>query len=251
MDDKDIRESDAGGILVLSFDDNHFAGWEKAMPLFEKYGAHATFFVSGEIDDAALRTMKRLSAAGHSVGLHGRTHANADAAIAARGAERYWEEEIKPQSDRVRGAHLPVTSFAYPNCRRTDESDALFYRKGYRRLRGGVPGATPYDPEGGKQANRKPLVANEAVFCPVSELPRRRRLDTILMGEAYHTDIGEILSCIRRAAERREVLVITSHDIAPDAKGIDMKTEWIEQMLALARELGLPVLGFDELPPPE
>ena len=107
----------ATGVLVLSFDDNHFAGWEKAMPLFEKYGAHATFFVSGDIDDAAVRTMKRLSAAGHSVGLHGQTHANADAAIAAKGAERYWAEEIEPQSDRTHWAHLPVTSFAYPNCR--------------------------------------------------------------------------------------------------------------------------------------
>jgi hypothetical protein len=41
-----------------------------------------------------------------------------------------------------------------------------------------------------------------------------------------------------------------SHDIAPDAKNIHMKTEWLEKMLALAQELKLPVLGFDELPPP-
>jgi peptidoglycan/xylan/chitin deacetylase (PgdA/CDA1 family) len=243
-------EPGATGILVLSFDDHHLAGWEQAMPLFGKYGAHATFFVSGDIDNAAVRTMKKLAAAGHSVGLHGQTHANADTAIADKGAERYWEEEIRPQSDRTYWAYLRVTSFAYPNCRRTDESDALFYRKGYDRVRGGVPGATPYDPNGGKQAGRKTLATNEAVFFPASELPGRRRLDTIIMGEAYHTDIGEILACIRRAAEHKEVLVITSHDIAPDAKNIHMKTEWLEKMLALAQELKLPVLGFDELPPP-
>ena len=244
-------EPGASGILVLSFDDRNFDGWEKAIPLFAKHGAHATFFVSGDIDNAAVRTMKKLSAAGHSVGLHGQTHANADVAIAAMGAEKYWDEEIRPQADRMYWAYLPVTSFAYPNCRRTNESDELFYSKGYDRVRGGVKGATPYEPEGEKQADRKPLAANEAVFVPASELPKRRRLDTITVGEAYRTDIGEILACIRRAAERKEVLVVTSHDIAPDAKGIHMKTEWLEKMLALARELNLPVLGFDELPQPE
>ncbi len=244
-------EPGASGILVLSFDDRNFDGWEKAIPLFAKHGAHATFFVSGEINNAAVRTMKKLSAAGHSVGLHGQTHANADTAIAAMGAEKYWAEEIRPQADRAYWAYLPVTSFAYPNCRRTNESDELFYSKGYDRVRGGVKGATPYDPEGEKQADRKPLAANEAVFVPASELPKRRRLDTITVGEAYRTDIGEILACIRRAAERKEVLVVTSHDIAPDAKAIHMKTEWLEKMLALARELNLPVLGFDELPQPE
>ena len=59
------------GVLVLSFDDRNFNDWVKAMPLFEKYGAHATFFVCGPIDGEAVRVMKRLSEAGHSVGLHG------------------------------------------------------------------------------------------------------------------------------------------------------------------------------------
>ena len=94
-----------------------------------------------------------------------------------------------------------------------------------------------------RQAGRKPLATNGSVFFPASELPGRPRLDSIIVGEAYHADIGDILACVRRAAEREEVLVITSHDIAPDAKGIHMKTEWLEKMFALAQELTLPVLG--------
>jgi len=38
-------------MLILSFDDRNFDDWIDAMPIFEKYGAHATFFVSGEIDE--------------------------------------------------------------------------------------------------------------------------------------------------------------------------------------------------------
>ena len=52
-----------------------------------------------------------------------------------------------------------------------------------------------------------------------------------------------------RVRVRREVISITSHDIAPNAQFIHMKTEWLEKILAYAQEIGLPVLGFDELPP--
>ena len=65
------------------------------------------------------------------------------------------------------------------------------------------------------------------------------------------SDIGEILACLKRAAERKEVFAITSHGIKPDAKDIHMKTEWLEAILKLAKELDLRVIGFDELPPPE
>jgi len=44
------------GSLLLSFDDRNFVDWENAVPLFEKYGAHATFFISGSIDATAVLT---------------------------------------------------------------------------------------------------------------------------------------------------------------------------------------------------
>ena len=75
------------GILLLSFDDRNFLGWENALPIFAQTDAHATFFVSGSIDAEAVATMRRLCAEGHSVGLHGLTHANADQAIAESSPE--------------------------------------------------------------------------------------------------------------------------------------------------------------------
>lgn len=240
----------AAGVLLLSFDDRNFEDWVNVLPLFGKYGAHATFFISGEMDNSALRAAKRLRSQGHSVGLHGLDHANAPESIKAKGAERYYKDEIAAPSARCYVSHLPVTSFAYPNCRRTVETDQLLYAKGFERVRGGVKGAAPYDPRGEMQGDRKPLSTNEAVFFPVDELPTHRLVETVLMGESYHTDIDEILECLRRIAERREVLSLTSHGISPDARGINMKTEWLEKILATALELGIRVMGFDELPPP-
>ena len=63
------------------------------------------------------------------------------------------------------------------------------------------------------------------------------------MGENYHTDIEDIMRAIARAGERGEALFIVSHGISPDAKGISMKTEWLERMLAEADACGVVVRG--------
>ncbi len=136
------------GALVLSFDDRNLADWEKAIPLFDKYGAHATFFCTGKIEGDAARVLKKLHDHGHSIGLHGLNHQNADTAVAAKGLFGCWNAEIEPGLAGCRAAGIPITSFAYPNCRRTDETDELFSTNGFKHVRGGLKGVTPYDPKG-------------------------------------------------------------------------------------------------------
>ncbi|MBQ3290139.1 MAG: polysaccharide deacetylase family protein [Kiritimatiellae bacterium] len=235
------------GTLLLSFDDRNLDDWTKALPIFDKYGAHVTFFVCGEIDSTTVKALKNLRAHGHSIGLHGLRHANANEAIAAKGAARFFDEEIAPQFDRMRVAWIPITSYAYPNCRFSEESDALFKSRGFAHVRGGHKGVAPFDPKGEKQEGLKPIHTVDRVFFPASELSSRFRLDTVIAGEAYHTDIEDLLACIRRCAERKEVFVLTSHGIRPDAKSINMKTEWLERILETAKECGVAVVGFDEI----
>ena len=103
------------------------------------------------------------------------------------------------------------------------------------------------DPKGEKRAGLKPIHTVDRAFIPAKELQNRFRLDTALVGESYNTDIEDILKCVRRCAERNEVFVLTSQGIAPDAKDINMKTEWLERILATAKESGVAVIGFDEL----
>ena len=240
-------EANGKGALVLSFDDRNLADWERAIPLFDKYGAHATFFFVGPVDTSAAPVLKKLRDHGHSIGLHGLKHLNADAAFAAKGAETYFAEEVEPQLAGCRAAGIPITSYAYPNCRRTDETDELFRTNGFKHVRGGLKGVTPHDPKGEKQEGLKPVHTVDRAFSPTSELKTRFRLDTAIAGEAYHTDIEDILKCVRRCAERNEAFVLTSHGIHKDAKQIHMKTEWLERILATAKECGVPCLGFDEL----
>ena len=73
-------------------------------------------------------------------------------------------------------------------------------------------------------------------------------LGGVILGEAYNTDIDDVVSCVKRAGERSEALVLTSYGIHPNAKDIHMKTEWLERILSAAQKYGVAVLSFDEVP---
>ena len=78
----------------------------------------------------------------------------------------------------------------------------------------------------------------DGTLFPATELDNRFRLDTMIVGESCPADTDGVIGCIRRCAERKEVLVLAS-------RGISL--EWLERVLAAAKECGVAVLGFDEL----
>ena len=223
------------GLLLLTFEGRHFDEWLQAMPLLERYGAHATFFVSGPINGEAIRAMKQLHEAGHSVGLNGLAQKRADEEVAAKGADRFYKEEIELQLENCRVAYIPITSYAYPQRCHTDATDALFKQRSFAHVRGVQDGL-------GK------LHTDDRAFYPTDGQSLPYRLDAVPAGKAYHTDIKDILSCLRRAAAQKEVFVIASHGISSDADGYDMQTAWLERILATAQSCGLRAAGFDELP---
>lgn len=241
------EEIENSGVLLLSFDDRNFDGWIKALPIFEKYGAHATFFINGEFSPHEISACRRLMSQGHSIGLHGRTHANVPEYVQAHGVQAYFADEIDKPKRQAAEALVPTDDFAYPNCRRTDETDKILLTR-FNRLRGGLGKIRPYDPKGLKRAQLKPLVTDERVFFPSKELISRRVVNSLLIGEFYNTDIDDIVACVKRAGERKEVLVLASHKIEPDAKRINMKTEWLEKILSAAKESGVKVLSFGDVP---
>ena len=234
------------GVLALSFDDRNMADWERAFPLFEKYGASATFFICGAIGSNEVAFARKALSMGHEVGLHGLKHRNAPDAVASLGQDGYWEAEIAPQLSAFREAGVPIRSFAYPNCRRNDATDAIFAAHGFTRVRGtpdGVTSPNPHDPKGEKLDKWRPVATSDEVFVPAARQLTSQLIGNVIMGENYHTDIEDILRAMRRAGERAETLSIVSHGIKPDAKGISMKTEWLERMLSEAGACGVVVKG--------
>ena len=218
----------AGGALCLTFDDRNFDAWEKHLPLFRKYGAHATFFVCGPIDARAEACLKRLSAEGHSIGLHGLRHRKAPASVKSMGEEGYLRDEIQPQLEVCRAKGLPVKSFAYPYSSRNAGTDALLL-KHFARLRSGGRDVAP---------------------IPAAEASRRRVLTGLCATSPQ--DVPErIAAMMQGLAASNAVLVAYAHSIEAEGQPHNIHNITaadLERILSAAKDAGVAILGFDELP---
>lgn len=216
------------GAVCFTFDDYHGKNWLKADAIFKKYDAHATFFIVGEITPEKIEVMKKLQAAGHSVGLHTSHHRNATKFMKSKGEKWYLDNEILPQLKVCEENGLTVRNFAYPNNRRDEKTDAMLY-KYFDYLRAGNGPA------------KKPI------YYPVTEIKKQMVLGGGGIGVFYKSDVEELKSRLDRAAKTNTLIVFFSHNIAPDAKHIHMPTEMLEALLAHAQKLGMKVVGFDQL----
>lgn len=245
---KGVPDEPRHGALCLTFDDRNFASWTAALPLLEKHGAHVSFFVAGRIDDEALGNMRRLRAAGHTVGIHSLSHSNAPTNTDTVAMSAWADREIEPQMTCLRVADFPVFSLAYPNNRHTSELDAYLARRyGFTHFRAGAK--VKYAFKG--DVTPETVVRFDTVadaFWPSEWRYWKKSMNGIGIGSVYCYSRENVFRALRRAVERDEIVTFFSHSILPgNTEGVGMRTEWLEEILAEANRLGLPVLGFDDL----
>lgn len=227
------------GCLLLRFDDRNFAAWEKALPLFEKYDAHATFFIYGAIDGTAIATMRKLKAAGHTLGAHGVRHRRAVDALGKMGEREYLEQELRPQLVAAETAGVPLRHFGYPCSQRDARSDALLLTRFDRIVGGGY----------WTESKAGTIDRCDELFVPVSEMAGRRVWIGASLGSCAPSVTGELARVIRRLADRKEAALFYSHNIVAVAKHAanDISVAELEFVLRTAREAGVRVCGLDDL----
>lgn len=72
-----IRRTNSGKKLAITFDDGPNPGvTPKILELFDRYNAHATFFLIGEFVRQCPELTREIRARGHSIGNHTQTHPN-------------------------------------------------------------------------------------------------------------------------------------------------------------------------------
>ncbi|HWV48613.1 MAG TPA: polysaccharide deacetylase family protein [Microbacterium sp.] len=229
------------GRLLLTFDDRHVDSWLAARPLFDEVDAEVTFFImeADLLDDHERTGLQTLLADGHTIGSHGARHRNADETIRDRGADEYLAIEIDPSIRALQEIGGSARSFAYPNIRRDDTSDAVLLGR-FERLRGGSP----------RTADRE-IAARTIV--PSDAIPRvlpARGSDTGRGQESHPADAETMSFLLRETAEQDGVLVVLAHDIAARSAFNHIDPDRLAAILREARGLGLSMQGFDRLPIP-
>ena len=216
------------GAVCFTFDDYGGMDWVKADKIFKKYDAHATFFIFREITAEKAEVMKTLQAAGHTVGLHTMKHCNANPLPRGWNMEQYIKDQVLPQLEACKKYGIKVRSFAYPNNRRTEQTDQALY-KYFDYLRAGW----------GK--------SKQPIYTPLTELPEKMVLGGGGIGEYYKSDINKLKALLTEAHRRDALIVFFSHNITPKAKSIHMPTELLEALLKHARSLDMNIVGAEEL----
>lgn len=215
--------------LCLTFDDRNFDNWLKVLPLWRKYDARGTFFVSGTMDAIAVNAMQSLQNAGHTVGLHAFHHAKYP-----KKPDTYIEEEIIPQLDVCRREGINIRAFAYPYSLRDAESDRKLFEI-FDFLRGGAWQVTE---------KGEPMVGNDRLF--VKEISAKQLF--FGMSASGNFDFHSLSQCFYRAAERNETIVFYAHDItAKVAPSHHISIGQLEVLLKLARALDMDICGMNEL----
>ena len=196
----------------------------------------------GAIDAPAAAAMRALRADGHSLGLHGFTHARAADLLGKKGAEGYRAAEITPQLDAAHAHGLAIRNWGYPMSQRNAETDAVLGRD-FARMRTGCCWRK------GKLAD-DPMKAHDELFVPMQEAHRRTLFYGTPVPSCAEGWLEDVTGALERARDRDEVLVLYAHDItADDAKkdSHNITRGQLEGILSRAAALDIPVIGFDEL----
>ena len=106
-------------IVSISFDDFPKSVMDKALPLLDKYGWKATFYVAAGLENITNHLglhysridLTRLRDEGHEIGCHTYHHLNIAELSERRSAEQIQSNEKAMKS---LGHHIPVHTFAYP-----------------------------------------------------------------------------------------------------------------------------------------
>jgi len=214
----DAAPSETAGLL-LSFDDDYTASWERYFDLFDTYNAKVTFFINGIATPFCARALNR----GHDVGYHSLSHRD----LRQMSRDEFNREAIEPVK-AFRDAGFPLSSFAYPfGFFEPWMHDALL--RSFGTLRGyGVTFRLYSEAE-----IRGGYISSRAIDNTV-----------IPSDDDFYLTVNIMLMAVK-FIDKNLVLPLTTHDIsAAAAWGISPRR--LEYLLRTANKLGLEFYRFSD-----
>jgi peptidoglycan-N-acetylglucosamine deacetylase len=233
--------------IAISFDDHFINDWYALRPLFQKYNAKVTFFVTcGDSFSAdEIAKLKQLRLDGHEIGFHGTIHSRSTNLMEAFGPEKYAEMELDSGMGYMKAAGFNPTSYAHPGGNHNERVDSVLYSRGFVILRDVA------------QANRVfkgiPLysIAPRVMSWIYYGFDKSKAVDALIIDQDSGISDDEMNDAIRRAKETNTALMLFGHQplySAPKNGAYGFKVSFLEKILKEARRQNLKFYTMSELP---
>jgi peptidoglycan/xylan/chitin deacetylase (PgdA/CDA1 family) len=213
--------------LSLSFDDGRFSQVDVGIPILDKYGVKATFFVHPSSAEKRLEGWKRAVAHGHEIGNHSLTHPctgnfpwSRSNALEEHSLEDMRRELIESNRQIKTLLGVKPTAFAYP-CGQT------FVGRG-QEVRSYVPLVAEVFQSGRLWMGEGP---NDPTFCDMAQ---------VIAVPSDNRGFSEIRPLIEAAAKEGFWLVLAGHEMNHNDKPQTTHTVMLE---ALGRYANDPANG--------
>ncbi|MDR6807685.1 peptidoglycan/xylan/chitin deacetylase (PgdA/CDA1 family) [Dyadobacter sp. BE34] len=236
---------DAGGIAI-SFDDHFIKEWYELRPLFQKYNAKATFFITcpDSLNAEEVAMLKQLEKEGHEIGFHGTVHAKSTELMAAGGPKGYIEAELEPGLRHMHAAGFKPTSYAHPGGNHNDRVDSVLLAKGFTILRDVAISRRKFK---GIQLYAWPPRWMNAIYYAFKG---EQKVDALMIDYDEVTE-EEIVEAIREAKENGTALMVFGHEplySAPQNGKYGFNVSFLAAVLREADKQKLKFYTMSELP---
>lgn len=235
----------AGGIAI-SFDDHFIKEWYELRPLFQKYNAKATFFITcpDSLNAEEVAMLKQLEREGHEIGFHGTVHAKSTELMAAGGPKGYIEAELEPGLRHMTAAGFKPTSYAHPGGNHNDRVDSVLLARGFTILRDVAISRRKYN---GFQLYAWPPRWMNAIYY---DFDGGQKVDALMIDYDEVTE-EEIAEAIQEAKENDTALMVFGHEplySAPQNGKYGFNVSFLAVVLREAHHQGLKFYTMSELP---
>jgi peptidoglycan/xylan/chitin deacetylase (PgdA/CDA1 family) len=242
---KSSKLSEAG--IAISFDDHFINDWYALRPLFQRYNARVTFFLTcpDTLTHDEISKIKQLQEDGHEIGFHGTVHGNATVMIASLGPQKYLETELEPGLRHLAEIGIKPTSYAHPGGNHTDRADSILLANGFKILRDVA------------QAERKLFGIPVYHFAPrimnwiYYSFDKKQIVDALMIDEGTNISEKEIRDGLKNAKETKTAIMLFGHQPLykkPENGEYGFSVTFLETILKEAQAQNLKFYTMSELP---
>lgn len=234
--------------IAISFDDHFIDEWYALRPLFQKYDAKVTFFITcgDSLKKDEIEKLKQLEADGHEIGFHGTVHnGRSTDFIEAEGPQKYAGMELIPGMGYMRAAGFAPTSYAHPGGNHNDRVDSVLFAHGFEILRDVAIANRVY--KGIPLYSIAPRVMDWIYYA----FDKTRTVDALLIDTDSGLTDDDMRDAMQRAADTNTALMLFGHEPllgGPKAGEYGFDIAFLEKILIEAQARQLQYYTMSELP---